>query len=120
MASTARMRMPTEPISCGIALPRATASWALICSGSICCAADEGTTQHFLTIVSVQQLVSLVDTELPFRVMRDKSLRAVNEITGRDPGAPVDMCLNRGTVDQQSEGVDNRGIAERRVLRLCT
>src|SRR3984893_2724007 len=45
MASTARMRMPAEPISCGVALPRATASWALrIRSGSICCSADEGTT----------------------------------------------------------------------------
>jgi hypothetical protein len=63
----------------------------------------------------VQQLVRLVDTELPLRVLRNKALRAVDEITGRDSGAPIDMRLNRGPVDEQTEGVPDRGIAEQRI-----
>jgi hypothetical protein len=49
--------MPAELISCGVALPRATASWApRIRSGSICCSVDEGATaHHLLKIVSSPQ-----------------------------------------------------------------
>src|ERR1700730_8394737 len=83
MASTARMRMPAEAISCGVALPLATAFWALwICSGPICCSDDEGTTRHFLTI-------SLLTTELS-RLARPKRLLPSM------PSRPHDAHWDRG------------------------
>src|SRR6516164_10420864 len=41
----------------------------------------------------VQPLVRLVDVELPHGVFRNKAWGIVDEITGRDPGAAIDMSL---------------------------
>src|SRR5215831_10429709 len=68
----------------------------------------------------VQPLVRLLDTEPPIRVLRNKALRTVDEISRRHSGAPVDMRLNSGPIDKQTQRMTDGGIAEQRMFRLRT
>src|SRR5205823_8075921 len=65
-----------------------------------------------------QQLIGFVDIELPFCLLRDEALRIVEEVCGCDPGAPVYVLLDRGTIDEQAERLPDCRIAEQWMLRL--
>src|SRR5215469_6912669 len=66
----------------------------------------------------IQQLVRLVDIELPFGVLRNKPLRVVEKIAGRGPGTPIDVRFDRGAIDKQAKGQSDRGITEQRMRRF--
>ncbi len=65
-----------------------------------------------------ENLVRLVDVELPLGVLRDELRRAVDEIAGRGSGAAVDVILHRPLVDQQRERLPYRLVGQRRMLGL--
>ena len=66
----------------------------------------------------VEQLIGLVDAELPARILRPEALRRADEI-GRDlPGAAEDLLLDSAAVDQEGEGVANCRIGEEGVHGL--
>ena len=50
----------------------------------------------------LEQLVRLVDVELPLHRLRPEALRVVEEVRRRDAGAAVDVILHRLAVDQQA------------------
>src|SRR5262249_3817259 len=64
----------------------------------------------------LQQPVGLIDVELPFRVLRAKTLRIVEEISDRDRGAPVVGSFDRSASDEQAERLPDGRIAEQRML----
>ena len=66
----------------------------------------------------LEELVGLLDVELPLRVLRDEPRRRVHEIGGGDAGAPVDLLLYRAAVDQEIERLAHGEIAQDRVLGL--
>src|SRR5262252_1603191 len=66
----------------------------------------------------LQYLVRLLDIEFPLRVLRYKARRVVDEISGRDACASVDMLLYRSAIDEQLHRLTNDRIAEQRVFRL--
>src|SRR5207244_1106387 len=68
----------------------------------------------------IEQLVGLLDVELPLRVLRHKARRVVDEVAGGDPSAPVDVRLHRGAVDEQRNRLADSWVAEQRVLRFDT
>src|SRR6266508_2787522 len=66
----------------------------------------------------VQDLVGLVDAELPLGVLGAEALRGVEEIGGHDGRAPVDLLLHGGAVHEQVERLAHRGVGEKGVLGL--
>src|SRR5207249_793630 len=71
-----------------------------------------------LPACGLEDLVGLLDVELPLRVLRDEPRRRVHEIGGGDAGAPVDLLLYRAAVDQEIERLAHGEIAQDRVLGL--
>ena len=71
-----------------------------------------------LPAAGVEDLVRLVDVELPLHVLRAEPLRVVEEVRRGDAGAAVDVLLHRLAVDQQVERLAHRRVGEQRVLRL--
>src|SRR5262249_55062084 len=65
-----------------------------------------------------QQLVRPVYVELPFRVLRDEAFGIVEKIPGRDRGASIDVSLDRGAIDEQTERLPDGRIAEQWMFRL--
>src|SRR5207249_8961410 len=63
-----------------------------------------------------QQLVRSIDIEFPFCVLRDEPLWRIDEISGRYPGAPVDICLHRGAIDEQAKRLPDGRVAEQRMF----
>src|SRR5437867_3614219 len=66
----------------------------------------------------VEELVGLVDVELPPGVLRGKARRPVEVVGGDDAGASVDMLLDGAAVDEQVQGLAHGGVGQEGVGRL--
>src|SRR5262249_50557441 len=67
---------------------------------------------------SIEQLAGLVDIELPVGIFGNEALRRIDVISRRSSAAPVNMGLHRGAVDEETQRLADRRIAEQRVPSL--